>query len=398
MSIKTPEEWGEMYVDQIDKYNKFKDRLILLIKDLIGEYDIESPQITGRTKDKDSFVEKIKRKSYKYPFEQCTDLVGIRIIVLYLDDLDKISEIIENEFLIDYENSADKSKLYDPDRFGYLSIHYVASLSESRSKQPEWKPYSELKFEIQIRTILQHAWSEIDHKLRYKKEDEVPKELKRNLYRLIALLELADKEFKDILDSTRNIKRAYTKEIEDMSLRRGRSTDEAFEEIGDIELNIISINTYLNITKVDIYWMEISNKILSDLISMCIPKTTISLVVSAYVEKEYEKSQSILCAANITGIKNIYELDAVIQNASSFGERLLKGIYTNYLEDELKGFHFGTSVRWFNSYDNLAVLILYAKKDVFREHPDRLDKIKCIDYALISGLKLIIDKEFSTTK
>jgi ppGpp synthetase/RelA/SpoT-type nucleotidyltranferase len=176
---KTPEEWGKSYEEQIEKYHKFEERLVSLIRDLIEENHIEIAQIISRTKGKDSFTEKIKRKSYENPFKQCTDLVGIRIIVFHLDDLSEISSIIENEFLIDHENSIDKSKLLDPDRFGYLSIHYVASLSDPRFTQTEWKLYSELKFEIQIRTILQHAWSEIDHKLRYKKEDEVPRELKR---------------------------------------------------------------------------------------------------------------------------------------------------------------------------------------------------------------------------
>jgi hypothetical protein len=169
-------------------------------------------------------------------------------------------------------------------------------------------------------------------------------------------------------------------------------------EIGDIELNIISINTYLNITNVDIQWMDIANSILSDLIAISIPKTVMPIKINSYVEKTFEHSQSILCAANITGVKDLYELDDVIKSASSFGEIVLKKIYKIHLNNLLKGFSFGTSERWFNSYDNLAVLILYAKRDVFREHPDRLDKIKCIDAELMSGLIQIIDEEFTATE
>ena len=128
--------------------------------------------------------------------------MGIRIIVYYLEDLNKISEIIEKEFNVDYGNSINKLETLDPDRFGYRSIHYVVGISITRSSETEWRPYTNFKAEIQIRTVLQHAWAEIDHKLIYKQNREVPKDLRRKLSRLIALLELADEQFRDILVGT----------------------------------------------------------------------------------------------------------------------------------------------------------------------------------------------------
>jgi ppGpp synthetase/RelA/SpoT-type nucleotidyltranferase len=79
VSKKTPEEWGKMYEDQIDKYHKFEERLASLIHDLIEEDQIEIAQITSRTKGKGSFIDKIIRKSYENPFTQCTDLAACRI-------------------------------------------------------------------------------------------------------------------------------------------------------------------------------------------------------------------------------------------------------------------------------------------------------------------------------
>ena len=123
-----------------------------------------------------------------------TDLVGLRIITYFEDDIDKIAEIFKTEFDIDFPNSVDK-RLVESDKFGYRSLHYVASLSEERAKLTEYKKYKGLKFEVQIRSILQHSWAEIEHDLGYKGENEIPKTAKRTFYRVAALLEQADIEF-----------------------------------------------------------------------------------------------------------------------------------------------------------------------------------------------------------
>lgn len=102
--------------------------------------------------------------------------------------------LAESEF-DDGPNSVDKRKSTDPDRFGYASVHYVLSLKPSRAQLSEYRRFAGLKFELQIRSILQHAWAEIEHDLQYKTEQAVPKEIRRRFARLAGLLELADAEF-----------------------------------------------------------------------------------------------------------------------------------------------------------------------------------------------------------
>jgi putative GTP pyrophosphokinase len=86
------------------------------------------------------------------------------------------------------------------DRFGYLSQHYIAWLKPERTILPEYRAFSDCKVEIQIRSISQHAWAEIEHDLGYKSETAIPRDIRRRFSRLAGLLEIADREFEGIQD------------------------------------------------------------------------------------------------------------------------------------------------------------------------------------------------------
>ncbi|MBL0328253.1 MAG: (p)ppGpp synthetase [Bacteroidetes bacterium] len=178
-----------------DTLDAFKNRVINLIVDLLKEKKLNYHQITGRTKDFESLSKKIDRKNGKYnDLHEITDLVGIRIITYLESDVDLIAEILEKEFNVDLKNSSDK-RILKADQFGYKSLHYVVSLSDKRAALSEYISYKEIKCEIQIRSILQHAWAEIEHDLGYKGESSIPIDYIRSFNRLAALLETADIEF-----------------------------------------------------------------------------------------------------------------------------------------------------------------------------------------------------------
>ena len=135
-----------------------------------------------------------------------------------------MSAAISNNFDIDYTNSIIKGADCAEDRFGYLSTHLIASLPEVRVNLFEFRHLAGLKMEIQIRTVLQHAWAVLDWKLRYKTENEVPKELRRKLFRISALLEAADDAFSDLQKSANSLRAEYSSEIRqgkfDISINR----------------------------------------------------------------------------------------------------------------------------------------------------------------------------------
>ncbi|VXB96223.1 putative Region found in RelA / SpoT s family protein [Flavobacterium sp. 9R] len=215
-------------------YERFRIKATSLIKELISESDIDIASIESRTKEIESFDEKTSRpeKNYKDPIKEITDLCGIRIITYYTEEIYKIAELLEKEFEIDTGNSIDKTKINSPDKFGYLSLHYVVKLGKKRNTLVEWKSYKDLKIEIQIRTILQHSWATIDHKLRYKTKREIPSILKRKIYRLSALLELADEQFLSIKKETENLQNDIDTSIDSGNLK--------------IEINLLSVDSFLN--------------------------------------------------------------------------------------------------------------------------------------------------------
>lgn len=144
----------------------------------------------------ESLFAKIRKPGANYQqLSEITDLAGIRIICFFEDEVNTISNIICDEFAIDKMNSIDKRALLDPDRFGYLSVHHIIQLTKQRASLTEYKEYKSLKMEIQIRSILQHAWAEIEHDLGYKTHISVPSDVRRRFSRLAGLLELADQEF-----------------------------------------------------------------------------------------------------------------------------------------------------------------------------------------------------------
>jgi len=198
------DEWARIYESKLATYEEFTSKLQDLIAELVRKQDIELAQIEGRTKSVDSFLRKITReyKEYHNPLAKIADFVGIRVVAYYREDVARIGEIIEEEFAVDWENSRDVAQILDPDTLGYLSVHYVVALSSARERLPEWEAFQGTKAEIQLRTVLQHAWAEIEHTLLYKAPRDLSDDLKRRLFRLSALPELADEQFSAIKRST----------------------------------------------------------------------------------------------------------------------------------------------------------------------------------------------------
>lgn len=203
----------ESIIKEYESYHKryvsYSVMLESLIKSLLLNNEIIAHSINSRVKSKESLEQKIERKGAYLSIDEITDVVGIRIITHYSDEVDLIAKIIESEFNVDAANSIDKRKSLAPDKFGYLSLHYVVSLSKIRCELAENIHYKNFKAEIQIRSILQHTWAEIEHDTGYKSSIEVPYHIRRQFSRLAGLLEIADEQFvnikKSLIDYKENV-------------------------------------------------------------------------------------------------------------------------------------------------------------------------------------------------
>ena len=195
-------------------YQAFATRLETLLEELIAQAGIEIDHIEARVKTLESFLGKIEQKKYDdAPFDKIKDLVGMRIVTYYQDDVEKIKALIYHEFTIDEDHSVDKTTNLEADKFGYRSLHIIISLAAPRAVLPEWKPYVGLPVEIQVRSILQHAWAVFSRELDYKVPSQAPDKIRRRLFSLSAQLELADDEFTRLREVSRSISQTYKQEV-----------------------------------------------------------------------------------------------------------------------------------------------------------------------------------------
>ena len=212
--------FDEEYEAATASLEEFGEKIVSLLKDLLRSNNMAFHNVDFRVKEKESASRKLTSSGNDFAsVEELYDLLGVRIITYFVDNVDTVGKMVRKEFSTDSVRSVDKRSLLDPDRFGYLSLHYIASISRPRIKLPEWALYGKLEFELQIRSILQHSWAEIEHDLGYKSPTAIPDKIRRRFSRLAGVLEMADDEYKAI----RTALEAHAKSV-DNSVKAGRST------------------------------------------------------------------------------------------------------------------------------------------------------------------------------
>ncbi len=198
------------YRERRQEFEQIKDVVIDTLRQRLDNNHIVVAGLEGRVKTEKSLTGKLELKGYKYHIlDDITDIIGVRIITFFSDEVDVISALVERIFEIDWENSVDKRKMLEIDRFGYMSLHYICRIPGSIYADPNIPQLNSTRFELQIRSALQHVWANMQHDTGYKSDVEVPVEHQRSLNRLAGILELADEQFsrirKEINDYRRNV-------------------------------------------------------------------------------------------------------------------------------------------------------------------------------------------------
>ncbi len=281
-------------VDEYEKlrpiYEKCTEKFKSLVKDIIKESELKTHSITSRTKEIESFSKKVLGKTEKYKeASDVSDLAGVRICCYLSSQIENVAKLIRDNFIIIPELSIDKKDTLDPDRFGYLSLHYVVKLSKTRANLPEFKRYKDLLCEIQIRTILQHAWAEIEHDLGYKSDTEIPGKIRRQFSRLAGLLELADEQFDNIKLQIED----YYNEVE----------KKLFTEPKEVAIDKVSLKTFILAFP---FMKELDEKITE---------------ILGYTLREVAKPEHGIKICNYFNIKSIQELKGYLKEEK---ERMIK--------------------------------------------------------------------------
>ena len=157
------DELGISYVEKLSLYEEYASRVRNLVQDLIEREDIEIHSIEGWAKAPVDLVRSLNARGddRDTELESVLDLVTVRVLLRFPEDVCKVEEIVLAEFDVDHARSVSSSGLEDPFRFGYPAVVYTLALSESRSSLREWGKYRGLGFRLELRTMLQEAWATI---------------------------------------------------------------------------------------------------------------------------------------------------------------------------------------------------------------------------------------------
>lgn len=193
--VGTEEKLITQYHQNMSVYEGLKKDIADIIQRIVSSNQIRLSSFQIRIKKEEALKNKILYKQKYQEINDITDIVACRCITLFESDLDILTNLIFKNF--DVCEYSDKRKKQNKSNieFGYNSLHLICKFTDERCKLVEYEPYKGIRFEIQIRTTLQHSWAEIEHGLGYKSQYEIPKDIRRKLTRLSANLEILDEEF-----------------------------------------------------------------------------------------------------------------------------------------------------------------------------------------------------------
>ena len=223
----------EQYRERIHVYERLSHLADEALRKALDAQHVKVTAMEHRIKTESSLAGKLELKGAKYrTLDDVTDIVGMRVVTFYSADVDKVAAIVNEVFQVDWNNSVDKRKLHRLDSFGYNSLHYICKLPKSVVDDPNMPLLNELRFEIQMRTALQHVWSTLDHDTAYKGNVKIPNEYRRQFNRLAGMLELIDEEFSRL----RNTLTEYSRQM--LALEASGGLDEVY-------LNVDTFRRYI---------------------------------------------------------------------------------------------------------------------------------------------------------
>jgi predicted RNase H-like nuclease/ppGpp synthetase/RelA/SpoT-type nucleotidyltranferase len=184
------------------------DQAVRLVRTVLDEAGINYLTVSGRTKSLDSFAAKAARRVegepvFTDPMAEIGDVVGVRVITYVRSDVDAVAALLADEAVVHDDRDLGQETASEG-RFGYASRHLQIGVADD-----DVAAYPLLhgrNVQVQIRTVLQHAWAEFEHDIRYK--GSIPAEHRADFDRRFTLaaglLELADQEFSTIRDTLRD--------------------------------------------------------------------------------------------------------------------------------------------------------------------------------------------------
>jgi predicted RNase H-like nuclease/ppGpp synthetase/RelA/SpoT-type nucleotidyltranferase len=172
---------------------------VALVTAILDEAGIDYVSVTGRVKSIASFAEKASRTAdgrllYPDPLRDVTDQLGVRVVTYVAEDVEAVAGLLDAQLVVSGDRDLGEETA-SQGRYGYSSRHLLLTVDPARADR--FPGLRERPVSVQVRTMLQHAWAEFEHDIRYKGTvpEEHASEFDRRFTLAAGLLELADREF-----------------------------------------------------------------------------------------------------------------------------------------------------------------------------------------------------------
>ena len=234
-------------------YEGLVNEVLYILRDCITKNEIKIHSLAPREtiiKTFESLCEKVVRKQIKNNhFEAIEDIAGVRVICLYRSDLERLANVILENF---YYIRSNTSRTRSETPFGYSSNHYIVRLPKE-CKGPRYNKIKDLKCEIQVRTILMDAWASVSHHLDYKQQIDIPRELRTDFEALAGLFYVADTHFE-----------LFKEGIEESRAKLIETVKQDMFDL-DQEINLDSLTAYLKLKFPERKIKSVESDIISEL-------------------------------------------------------------------------------------------------------------------------------------
>lgn len=332
----------DSWVDEnLPKFELLGKHIAFIVENLLQQNQVEYLSVSYRTKTKEGILEKISRKNYKNPTEELTDISGVRIILYLESDIAKVSEVIKSTFNINFKNSIDNEGRLSSDKVGYRSVHYVCDIGEKRNTLKEYEYISGLNCEIQVRTVLQHAWAELTHDRNYKLGANLPLQIQRKINLYSGMLEIADEGFSEIVNAIEEYKESIrdngldelsSQEINSINL--SKFVQEISKKIG---LDLVSVKDWGGATTTDVIEeLEFTGLDNFKLLADSIPDNYVEVCKEFYPENNiYGFLRDIMLINNFEGLSKKEPLNwALVSDEDEDEAKKLKRFYSHFMPEE----------------------------------------------------------------
>jgi ppGpp synthetase/RelA/SpoT-type nucleotidyltranferase/regulator of sirC expression with transglutaminase-like and TPR domain len=331
------------------------------------------PTYKSRIKSFNSYYRKVLRLkaeevARRGQLVELTDMMGIRVICAFMEDLKEVERQVRESFTVrevEYKGSGDNFR-----EFGYESIHVLISIPEDcMPENPGIEIPKDMVCEIQIRTILQDAWAEVEHELIYKTEFtpfDMP--LRRKLASINASLSLADTIFQEIRDYQKKLQMETAARRESFYEKVDDATSEFSEEERAKKQNIARISPFVRGTIDDLLLeaihahnsgeMEKAVSIYTQILeSTPVPPAPVLSVVHKHRGMAYFASNEYDAALN--------DFDLSVQyDPNGFRSFYYKGIVYSVKEDyqhAIEAFNKSLEINEFQSHARYRRAVAYSK-------------------------------------